>query len=84
MRFWAGLALTSLVVLCLAGCGQGFEDRGLCVHVPRTFPQNRLVTSGSTVRAPVGSVLWVALVESAKLFGHAVSDELPLAEPHLL
>jgi hypothetical protein len=53
--------LCGLALLCLAGCGEGSLDLGSCVTVPQTFPQDRLVSSGATIHAPTGAMLWVAL-----------------------
>lgn len=59
--------LCALASLVLAGCGAGSLDTGFCTRVPQTIPPNRVIANGITTRAPVGTLLWVALAESANL-----------------
>lgn len=49
--------------------------------VPQTFPQNRLVANGMTTHAPVGALLWVALVEPANLSRPGYPSSFPWLPP---
>jgi hypothetical protein len=79
VRRLSTLALGGLAVLCVARCGSG--QGGPCLAVPQTFPQNRLVPAGATVHAPVGAVLWVALVESANYSATRYPRSFPWLKP---
>ena len=72
--------LSGLAVLCLSGCGV-FGDGGSCVAVPQDFSQSALIGSGTTVRAPIGTVLWVELVESANYSASPYPTSFPWLTP---
>ena len=59
-----GLAATCVVgALVCGGCGSSSRSAASCLSGPQTIPQRQLLSSGATLLAPVGRVIFAVMVE---------------------
>jgi hypothetical protein len=60
--FCHSAALIAVVAVVITACGNS-SRAAACARIPQSIPTNRLLTSGTILRVPVGATVYVALVE---------------------
>jgi len=67
-RIRLSATLTVVTIAVIAACGPPSASAA-CTTVPKTIPTDRLLTTGTTLRVPAGSTVYVVLVEEEGLNG---------------
>lgn len=66
-------AIGAIVALAVAACGTSSAHTR--ITVPQSIPNNRLLTSGTTLTVPVGTIVYVVLVEAEEYeIGHVGAE----------